>query len=202
MIVEHLKHSGADMLRQLHTSISSERYPDGGISAIWVPRPNTVPESDLYAWSEAIGVRNADALDLNRGTEHILLKYLRTLRESTPLHDEDAQLLITFFYHRVIVVEQSPIDLKSIHDILASGSGAAIGALIGFSIASGPLLLIAVPTGMLVCGAAAGLAKGLEEGLRVRTNRWLVGAPLRKSKRAKPVKIGRPSQYRVTKRRG
>lgn len=68
---------------------------------------------------------------------------------------------------RIIAFENSPLTGESIGNILTSGS--AIGAYIGFVIAGQtptPLLLITVPAGMIICGAASGIAKALEKGLK------------------------------------
>jgi hypothetical protein len=67
----------------------------------------------------------------------------------------------------IIPVQMSPLDLKSAADVLTKGSGAAMGAYAGVVASGGtPLILITFPLGMILGGAAAGIAKALEEGLR------------------------------------
>jgi hypothetical protein len=52
---------------------------------------------------------------------------------------------------------------------VVKASGMGIGAYVGFVAAgSGPLLLITVPAGMIICGAAAGIGKAIEDGLYQR----------------------------------
>lgn len=69
----------------------------------------------------------------------------------------------------VVPFENSPLAADSILDIVTKATGTGIGAYIGFVVAgNSPLLFVSVPAGMVICGAASGLAKGLEEGLRGR----------------------------------
>jgi len=83
----------------------------------------------------------------------------------------------------VIVIEQSPPTLASLGDLLKQSSGgAAIGAYIGFQIVTGPMLLIAVPAGMIICGAASGIAAGLQQWLRER----IAGLQLRRRRKPRP----------------
>jgi hypothetical protein len=73
---------------------------------------------------------------------------------------------------QVIVVEQSPPTITTLAHLLSHKSGAvAIGAYLGFQIATGPILLISVPAGMIVCGAASGIAAGLQQWLGARIAR-------------------------------
>lgn len=76
-------------------------------------------------------------------------------------------------FDEVIPFEFSPLDARSLASIV-TGSGAA-GAAVGFVVGAGvpPLLLITVPAGMIVCGAAAGIAAALEQGLKTRLLRRL-----------------------------
>ena len=79
-------------------------------------------------------------------------------------------------FARLIPMEQSPLDLESLASLVTKASAVGIGAYAGFVIAGGtPLLLITVPTGMIIFGAASGVAKALEEGLRDRVLALLRG---------------------------
>ncbi len=78
-------------------------------------------------------------------------------------------------YERFIPFSASPLALQALQAI-GSLSPVQLGAAAAFAVFVGgasPLLLIAVPTGMLVCGAAAGVSRALEEGLRYRLLRKL-----------------------------
>jgi len=68
---------------------------------------------------------------------------------------------------RILAFGNSPLMGESIGNLLTSASGAAADTYIGFVLArSTPLLFIAVPAGMIFCGAADGVARALEEGLK------------------------------------
>ncbi|WP_321965242.1 hypothetical protein [Paraburkholderia sp. J7] len=68
----------------------------------------------------------------------------------------------------IIPFENSPVTGISLSDVLHA-SGAAVGAYAGFiMVHEGPLLLVTVPAGMVLCGIASGLSHGLEEGIRQR----------------------------------
>ncbi|HEY2912623.1 MAG TPA: hypothetical protein VGK21_04640 [Candidatus Angelobacter sp.] len=81
---------------------------------------------------------------------------------------------------KCIPFQESPLDLHSIKDIVAKGTGTAIGAYVGFVAAgSHPLVLIVVPAGIIVCGAAFGIAKALEQGLQERLLAFM-GVPIKR----------------------
>ena len=70
---------------------------------------------------------------------------------------------------RILAFGDSPLTGESIGNLLTSASVPAVSAYIGFVLAgSTPLLFIAVPAGMIFCGATAGVIKALEEGLNSR----------------------------------
>lgn len=76
----------------------------------------------------------------------------------------------------VIPFEQSPLEATSLVSTLIKGGGTGVGAFIGWVLAGPtPLLLITVPAGMILCGAASGVAAGLQQGLKERISRWLTG---------------------------
>jgi Major royal jelly protein len=78
------------------------------------------------------------------------------------------------FSQEIITAEVVPFEasfsLKSIIDIIKLKRGALIGAALGFYAGDGNslLLVILVPTGMVICGAAMGLGDALQDGLRKR----------------------------------
>lgn len=69
-------------------------------------------------------------------------------------------------YAPLVPFESSPLSAKALSDLAAAGGG--IGAAIGAYATGDPLLLLAVPTGIVVCGAAHGLADALRIGLRAK----------------------------------
>jgi hypothetical protein len=76
----------------------------------------------------------------------------------------------------VVPFENSPLSAESLGNLLTKAGGYGVGAYIGF-ITGGttPLLFITVPAGMVICGAAAGIGRGLEEGLRSRVRTLISG---------------------------
>ncbi len=79
-------------------------------------------------------------------------------------------------FSEVIPVRTNPLNLESLATVLATGSGVAIGAWAGVVASGGtPLILITVPVGMVIGGAAAGVGRALEEGLRERVLTWIRG---------------------------
>jgi len=66
-----------------------------------------------------------------------------------------------------IVIAKSPPIQTDFLSLVKGGSGAAIGAYVGWAAgqATPPLLLITVPAGLIICAAAMALAQALEQGL-------------------------------------
>ena len=69
-------------------------------------------------------------------------------------------------YARVVPFEASPLTPKSLSDLAAAGGG--IGGALGAYVTGDPLLLLTIPTGIIVCGAARGVGQALEIGLRAK----------------------------------
>jgi hypothetical protein len=78
----------------------------------------------------------------------------------------------------IVPFEESPLIGSSLGAIFATGSAVGTGTAIGFIVAGGPtpLLALTVPAGIIICGAAVGVAEGLQAGLRHRLTR-LIGGP-------------------------
>jgi hypothetical protein len=73
--------------------------------------------------------------------------------------------IVTF--GEVVPIEHSPLGAESLAGILTKAGGGAVGLIVGVASSGGtPLLLLTVPAGMILCGAAAGIASALEQGLR------------------------------------
>jgi hypothetical protein len=66
----------------------------------------------------------------------------------------------------VIPFEASPLEPTSIVTALASASGPGIGAVVGFIVGGPtPLAVLTVPAGMIIGGAAMGVAQAVQDGL-------------------------------------
>ena len=96
--------------------------------------------------------------------------YDQALRGFKFIEDDDFESALSFAeqaIHAEIPFENSPLGATSLAALLSHGTGTAVRAYIGFVVSgSGPLLLITVPAGMIICGAASGAATGLHDGLR------------------------------------
>lgn len=69
-------------------------------------------------------------------------------------------------YAPLVPFESSPLGAKALSDLAATGGG--IGAAVGAYATGDPLPLLAVPAGIVVCGAAHGLGDALRIGLRAK----------------------------------
>lgn len=79
-----------------------------------------------------------------------------------------AQYLV---YSPAVPFEASPLEGKSLAELMAPTGG--IGAVVAAYAFQEPLILIAVPAGMVICGAARGVAEALHIGLRARLLSWM-----------------------------
>lgn len=70
-------------------------------------------------------------------------------------------------YAPIVPFEQSPLEAKSLAEVLAT-AGPGVGAVVGYLATDRPLILIVAPAGIIIVGAALGIARALEEGLRQR----------------------------------
>lgn len=94
---------------------------------------------------------------------YFMERYLqgRSRRRAGP--SEFAQYLT---YSPVVPFESSPLGQKALSDLATAGGG--VGVAVGVYTTGDPLLLLVVPAGMIVCGAASGIADALRIGLRAK----------------------------------
>ncbi len=72
-------------------------------------------------------------------------------------------------FDKIVPIEQSPLSAEALATLVTKASGPALGAFVGFvAFGATPMLLVGVPAGMIICGAARGIADALESGLRER----------------------------------
>lgn len=74
-------------------------------------------------------------------------------------------------YSAVIPFEESPLDNKSLAGLLAGTTGST-AIVVGFA-AGHPIMLLVVPAGIILCGAATGIAQALQIGLRTHLLRFM-----------------------------
>lgn len=108
------------------------------------------------------------------------LNQLATNSDDQRVTEADRALARVAYSEPLIPFEESPLQALSLKDIVHA-TGVAVGAYVGFVVAgSNPLLFITVPAGMVICGAASGLGRGIEDGLRQRIKYLLRRTPPRK----------------------
>jgi hypothetical protein len=99
-----------------------------------------------------------------------------TLLELSPEGWNSLEFVRGVIENSEIPFEQSPLEGKTIESLItkAGSAGGAIGAYVGWIMAgNSPWLLITVPAGMILCGAASGVASGLNQGLKEKISHWL-----------------------------
>jgi hypothetical protein len=69
-------------------------------------------------------------------------------------------------YAQIVPFESSPLTPKSLSDLATAGG--SLGGALGAYVTGDPLLLLTIPTGIIVCGAARGVSQALEIGLRAK----------------------------------
>ncbi|CEP35285.1 MULTISPECIES: hypothetical protein [unclassified Halomonas] len=161
-----------------------------GIRAITIPARNFNIENftTLDQVGERLGIRLLEEVELDWIQRAIATLLLAENQEDLEGWKSDRSYLLGKFTHgpevykfaeyvsmaAVFPFENSPLTAESIGSLLTKAGGCGAGTYIGFAVAgTTPLLFIAVPTGMIICGAAAGIAQGLEEGLRERISKFI-----------------------------
>lgn len=105
-------------------------------------------------------------------------------------------------YEKLIPFEESPLSPEALASVALRGSGAAAGAMAAYvAFGNTPLVFVAVPAGMILCGAAAGLAKALHDGLEQQV-RKLMGLPNVVTKKKNATKALRPRKNPKSRKRG
>lgn len=85
-----------------------------------------------------------------------------------------------------IVLERSPPITETLAHLFHSATSTSLGVLVGMHISPDPLLmLVTVPGGILLMGAAFGVSKGLERGLSKAIEGRIVAAASPNTKRDK-----------------
>lgn len=165
-----------------------------GLRAITIPR-RSISNEGLLAQPERIAqileIKIVDAFDfgwVQRAILSVLVaesgEELYKWRENNTILHERLKERPEFYEFAeyvsmtpVIPFENSPLSAESLGALLTKVGGYGVGAYIGFLIVGGstPLLLITVPAGMIICGAAAGISQGLEKGLKERIYKIING---------------------------
>jgi hypothetical protein len=149
--------------------------PEGLLSDLNLVRVGPVSPANLaFALAALVSVGENE----NESAER-LFEFLRTptvAASQTTQRSPDVVFAEEITFSQMIPFEQSPIDLKSLGALVTKATGVGLGAYAGFVQFDGtPLLFVAVPAGMILFGAAAGVGRALEEGLRERVLKILRG---------------------------
>jgi len=144
-----------------------------GLQRLMVP---SIEASDLV---NALAVLLSPSVDYTKKTAYLVSVLQDTpLGVTPPTTPTDRTFAEQAVFDSLLPFEQSPLSLESLGKLVVSASGAGIGAYAGFVLAGPtPLLLITIPAGMIICGAAKGIADALEQGLRDRLVRFLRDHP-------------------------
>jgi hypothetical protein len=78
-------------------------------------------------------------------------------------------------YAPLVPFESSPLRGRSLAEIIAA-SGTAGAAVVGYHATGDPLMILKVPAGLIIAGAALGIAEALRIGLRAKVL-GLMGVP-------------------------
>ena len=102
---------------------------------------------------------------------------------------DDVRFAEQVSFDRVIPIEESPLSQESLAKLATTASGVGIGAFVGFvAFGSSPLLLITVPAGMIICGAAYAVGQALQEGFKERILSWIKGGKEEETKKTRRTK--------------
>ncbi len=154
--------------------IASVLFDDTGSFSISSGKPDNFSSPDAYfeyisvKWQAANDNYFASKIPFRRTSYQLSLSDLNEAKNY--IVEQHLDILKFVWENDYIVLERSPPKLESLGAILKDAPGIAIGAYVG--IQSGmsypPIMLITVPTGIILCGAAFGVACALRDGLRAR----------------------------------
>jgi hypothetical protein len=106
------------------------------------------------------------AADSGRDARELIAAIQERYKNTSAEHQDFADYV---YMSRIVPFESSPLSAESLGSLVTSASGVGMGAYAGFIIASStPMMFVLVPAGMILFGAAAGVATALEQGLRQR----------------------------------
>lgn len=123
----------------------------------------------------------ASLLVAEKGKHNGLEIFRQAESEAPPPQVREMVTVALPFAERVCSLElvpfsESPLQAVALSKLLEKG-GTAVGVWAGWVLAAGhpPLLLLTLPAGIIICGAAEGVALGLKDFFRKRVSSWLEG---------------------------
>jgi hypothetical protein len=137
----------------------------------------SIPQPDVVAVATAMGPRNERGPTLFAGSRTLQQQFaLALLQEDDDARVQDVQRFVTgVLYQPVVPFRRNPIRGETLASLLVGASGPGAGAVAGYFAGAphGLLVLITVPGGMIIGGAASGVARALETGLHRRVLRLI-----------------------------
>lgn len=139
------------------------RGPDGPLEALGLLRLADVPLGGV-ARSLAACLISEDVEEFLRRFDEGFEEEIRHSSTELPKHFVFAEYLT---FARVVPFEWSSLSADSLGNILTAQGHGEAGYM--YHEATGtPVLTVAIPTGMVICGSAPGMTKALDAGLRQR----------------------------------
>lgn len=171
-IAEPKGSAGESPGRYYTASFVAAHDEDLAVSFLTIPRPARF-QSDPESAADCLGITDLKIIEL-WGSELLpdLLRDLTTRKSSTS--ENDRRFFEQLAFGPIIPCESSPLTAHPLAS-LVQGSGARIGAATGIlSGAEEPVLLLTVPLGVVLVGAAVGISRGLAAGLEERSRNFVV----------------------------
>jgi hypothetical protein len=115
-------------------------------------------------WEKALLVRDEDAEMALKD----VLRHLVSADTSLSPDSKEISVIVETLMGASMAIEESPIKGASLKDLAAwaKKNPVGLGAVVGFlAVGFSPLLLITVPAGMILVGAAASVADAIQKGL-------------------------------------
>jgi hypothetical protein len=166
--------------------IRTEMYFDGSYISRSPGRKALKTSSITFAWIKESGARRIGELTHTQSVSAddvpVVLDYI--LRQEPPEWNLPAQenvlngSTIDTVMNEGFVIEESPVDLETLTNLLKSGAkgGATVALSVYVAVSGDVMLFITLPSALLVMGAAKGMSKWLEQNvpkmMTKLTRRW------------------------------
>jgi hypothetical protein len=192
---------------QFYETTLTDEFGEHQLHAITIPGryiENPALLQDVSVAMQHLGIRESKRISADHISYALIAVFKvnqtdEKLLDNVPalaIHSKTFEFAVDIAHEPLIPFESSPLSAQELVKI-ASSAGHGLGAALGFYVADAHplLLLICVPAGIILCGAAKGIADALKDGLRDRILRLL------KPQRNKPrQKTDESKQERNTER--
>jgi len=126
---------------------------------------DSIAINKLEGWHERLEVTSN--VDWQKNALEQFIYGLSVIRPETQRFPEWPRDFIDGVLLERVVIERSPVSTISLHGILSQSPYIAVGTYVGMTVAADHpyLMLVTVPGGIVVIGAAIGVSRGLMNGL-------------------------------------